>query len=631
MTELKFEDMTAAASGDRQNMLGKLLYFSLPSVLVDKNDLRQLCVDMNIPYAGGNRLSVSDAFRSATGDVRDRIISEEYGERRIYQIYCRDNRRISDSVISRELVKETMHQETNQYEKLANISYDKDSQIFSYDNLAYDSQIDAMAYCRRAEELFELYQRCANRRQVETICVNFLRILESTKLSVNGHLYFVPRHNMEKVDIFEDFVAELSQLSRNQTHLMANSIYTSRGCPRKCPFCAVKTLEPTFYECQNVREQIERVDEKFGSKKNLLIMDNNILFAPHLAKTIDTLVLLGFGAENNHAKKSNEMAIMLRSLSARKAIGKSYEHLLKRIKNKFLSINEKRINKDDSRKLQEISQTIIDDERFVTTLHDEYEFICDFFGRYDYHKITRYVDFNQGLDARFFTAEKACLLAKGALKPCRIAFDDIRTKKEYFHAMELADQSGIRHFSNYILYNYTDAPEDLWNRLFMNVDFCERHKEIKSLFSFPMKYASIEYTDRSYIGELWNKKYLRSINVILNVTSGVVAKEKDFFFRAFGQDTEEYLEILSMPDDFIRYRDYFEKNGLIERWKEEYRRLTIEQQTELIELLSEVKSEVHVEEEPHTITLDPILAFYGVNKRRMEKNEAYYLRLLGAN
>lgn len=408
-------------------------------------------------------------------------------------------------------------------------------------------------------------------------------------------------------------------------------IYTSRGCPRKCPFCAVKTLEPTFYECQNVREQIERVDEKFGSKKNLLIMDNNILFAPHLAKTIDTLVLLGFGAENNHAKKSNEMAIMLRSLSARKAIGKSYEHLLKRIKNKFLSINEKRINKDDSRKLQEISQTIIDDERFVTTLHDEYEFICDFFGRYDYHKITRYVDFNQGLDARFFTAEKACLLAKVALKPCRIAFDDIRTKKEYFHAMELADQSGIRHFSNYILYNYTDAPEDLWNRLFMNVDFCERHKEIKSLFSFPMKYASIEYTDRSYIGELWNKKYLRSINVILNVTSGVVAKEKDFFFRAFGQDTEEYLEILSMPDDFIRYRDYFEKNGLIERWKEEYRRLTTEQKTELIELLSEVKSEVHVEEEPHTITLDPILAFYGVNRRRMEKNEAYYLRLLGAN
>ena len=256
MTELKFENMTAAASGDSQNMLGKLLYFSLPSVLVDKDDLRQLCVDMNIPYAGGNRLSVSDAFRSATGDVRDRIISEEYGERRIYQIYCRDNRRISDSVISRELVKETMHQETNQYEKLANISYDKDSQIFSYDNLAYDSQIDAMAYCRRAEELFELYQRCANRRQVETICVNFLRMLESTKLSVNGHLYFVPRHNMEKVDIFEDFVAELSRLSRNQTHLMANSIYIIDDAKQR------QKMTEEFYSAvkKEISEYQERAD-----------------------------------------------------------------------------------------------------------------------------------------------------------------------------------------------------------------------------------------------------------------------------------------------------------------------------------------------------------------------------------
>ena len=256
MTELKFENMTAAASGDSQNMLGKLLYFSLPSVLVDKDDLRQLCADMNIPYAGGIRLSVSDAFRSATGDVRDRIISEEYGERRIYQIYCRDNRRISDSVISRELVKETMHQETNQYEKLANISYDKDSQIFSYDNLAYDSQIDAMAYCRRAEELFELYQRCANRRQVETICVNFLRILESTKLSVNGHLYFVRRHNMEKVDIFEDFVAELSRLSRNQTHLMANSIYIIDDAKQR------QKMTEEFYSAvkKEIAEYQERAD-----------------------------------------------------------------------------------------------------------------------------------------------------------------------------------------------------------------------------------------------------------------------------------------------------------------------------------------------------------------------------------
>ena len=123
-------------------------------------------------------------------------------------------------------------------------------------NLAYDSQIDAMVYCRRAEELFELYQRCANRRQVETICVNFLRMLESTKLSVNGHLYFVPRHNMEKVDIFEDFVAELSRLSRNQTHLMANSIYIIDDAKQR------QKMTEEFYSAvkKEISEYQERAD-----------------------------------------------------------------------------------------------------------------------------------------------------------------------------------------------------------------------------------------------------------------------------------------------------------------------------------------------------------------------------------
>ena len=40
MTELKFEDMTAAASGDSQNMLGKLPNFPLPRLLEEKLVLR---------------------------------------------------------------------------------------------------------------------------------------------------------------------------------------------------------------------------------------------------------------------------------------------------------------------------------------------------------------------------------------------------------------------------------------------------------------------------------------------------------------------------------------------------------------------------------------------------------------
>ena len=96
---------------------------------------------------------------------------------------------------------------------------------FRCDNLMMDDVVDVRDCCRRAEELFELYQRCANRKQIETICANFLRSLDATKLSIAGHMYFVPKTYMEKVDIFEDFINLLGDLNRNNTPLMVNSFY----------------------------------------------------------------------------------------------------------------------------------------------------------------------------------------------------------------------------------------------------------------------------------------------------------------------------------------------------------------------------------------------------------------------
>ena len=221
---INMDEFLAASSGEKEHMLGKFLYFTLANLLVEKEALSDLCESMGIPYAGGNRLSVSDAFRSATGDIRERIPVTSMGESHIYLAYCRDNKRTS-GVLSRELVKETLNQQTNRYEKLANISYDKEDGIFRCDNLVMDDAVDVPGCCRRAEELFELYQRCANRKQIETICTNYLRSIEATKLSITGHMYFVPRTYMDKVDIFEDFINLLGGLNRNDTPLMVNSFY----------------------------------------------------------------------------------------------------------------------------------------------------------------------------------------------------------------------------------------------------------------------------------------------------------------------------------------------------------------------------------------------------------------------
>ena len=219
-----FKDMVGTSAGDAEHMLGKFLYFSLASVLVEKDALAELCDSMGMPYAGAKRLSVSDAFRSATGDIRDRIVVMRDGEQKIFSVYCRDNEHAPD-MLSRELVKETLNQHTNQYEKLANIQFDKTDQSFGYGDVSYDEDVDAMAFCQRAENLFELYQRCANRRQIETICVNYLRSLEATKVTGNGHNYFVPRQSMEKVDAFESFIEALNTINKNNTFLTANSFY----------------------------------------------------------------------------------------------------------------------------------------------------------------------------------------------------------------------------------------------------------------------------------------------------------------------------------------------------------------------------------------------------------------------
>lgn len=221
---INFNDFIGTSSGDESKMLGKFLYFSLANLLVKKADLEELCLKMNIPYTVGKRVSAGDAFRSATGDIRQRIVVNHGGETTIYMVYCRDNRR-SASGYSRELVKETLNRQTNQYEKLANITFDKATEMIYCDNMVFDPDIDVYGCCRQAEELFELYKECANRKQIETICTGFLQSIEAVKLSVNGHMYFVPNTFMGQVDTFEDFITGLGEKNQKGTPLMVNSFY----------------------------------------------------------------------------------------------------------------------------------------------------------------------------------------------------------------------------------------------------------------------------------------------------------------------------------------------------------------------------------------------------------------------
>ena len=71
-----------------------------------------------------------------------------------------------------------------------------------------------------------LARRCETCRQIENTCVNYFRSLEATKVTGNGHNYFVPNHSMVKVDAFESFIDGLNEINQNsEITLTVNSFY----------------------------------------------------------------------------------------------------------------------------------------------------------------------------------------------------------------------------------------------------------------------------------------------------------------------------------------------------------------------------------------------------------------------
>lgn len=424
---------------------------------------------------------------------------------------------------------------------------------------------------------------------VETI--NFAKLLVKKKkdLMVGGVLASIQPKELEEATGIKPWVGILGKpgvLDKGDTQIidnlpldysildeieykypMSNAFYgyMTRGCIRHCAFCAVPTLEDKYIPYIPLKDRLDAVREVYGDQKDLLLMDNNVLASENLKDIIDDIVASGFGKGAKFVQP-DMLEISIRNLqnglNDRAYIRKS-QALISEFYQKL-----KPMKGDESYEVYKVMARYHINKLATTkkeNLIAAYEEIKDIYKRHQ-HPVprARYVDFNQGVDARLFTEEIVEQLSRIAIRPLRIAFDDIKTFPSYNKAVRMSAAAGLKDFSNYLLYNFVDKPLDLYQRLRINVELCDELNV--NIYSFPMKYHPIRKGkddaedfshNRDYIGKHWNRKYIRAIQAILNSTKGKVGKGITFFLEAFGNDETEYMELLEMPETFILYRFFF--------------------------------------------------------------------------
>lgn len=398
--------------------------------------------------------------------------------------------------------------------------------------------------------------------------------------------------------------------------------YTTRGCVNRCSFCAVPFLEGKLDITNNIKTQIAVTREKYGDKRNLLLLDNNILGLDEndLERIVSDLNELGFINEPNYIKPL-KIDILVKAYYRYLEEGRSPINIVTELSVFLQELLKKKISKSNRKVIDDMISNIgIIYEDEIQCILDNYHEIREIEEKYSYKvPLQRYVDFNQGMDARELNENKMKILSKLPIRPFRIAYDDILFTDTYSKALRLAHKYSAPEFSNYLLYNYKDKPEDLYKRLEKNIELSEEFN--KHIYSFPMKYESINEKSRSYIGVHWNKHYLQSVKAILNVSKGVFGGDRSFFERAFGKNIEEYYQILAMPKDLITYRLYFEKVGITERWRNLYLELTVDEQNEL---LSSISNAVY---NSSNMKIHNIMPYYQIQYKSIIRNSIKYLKI----
>lgn len=270
--------------------------------------------------------------------------------------------------------------------------------------------------------------------------------------------------------------------------------YATRGCGMNCGFCAVKTLEPVYNPFISIKNQINEVTRLYGAKKDLLLMDNNVLKSNRLEEIVEEIESLGFGKNATYinpktGKEKRRFVDFNQGLDAFLLTPKKAE-LLGRV-----AIRPARIAFDH----------IEDREVYATAIRRA--------AKNGITHLSNYLLYNS---------------------------EAFSGKGHQYSADTPLD-----------LYNRLKLNVELQEEL--NRDIINKEDRIY-IFSFPMRYIPLDDEQRGYVGPNWNRKYLRAIQTILIPTQGKGVSGKSFFEAAFGRNEDEFMEAILMPEAYIATR-----------------------------------------------------------------------------
>ena len=270
--------------------------------------------------------------------------------------------------------------------------------------------------------------------------------------------------------------------------------YMTRGCGMKCQFCAVQTLEPEYIPFISITESIRRVDEKFGPKKDLLLMDNNVLRSPYFDKIIDEIKSLGFQKGATYINPRTGKTV---------------------------------------RRFVDFNQGL---DAFLLTPHK-----AERLGELALRPAR--IAFDHIEDAEAYKKAITLCARSGITHMSNYLLyngEDFTGKGHRYRADSPED-----------LYERMRISMDLCEELNKELE----HKV--AIFSFPMRYIPLSDLKRGFVGAKWNAKYLRALQRMLVPTQGKGVSSRSFFETDFGTSPEEFVMFLAMPEEHLGWRGHF--------------------------------------------------------------------------